>query len=635
MPIVSIDAARLNGLLRDAYSPETLSEALENLGCDVEEVITLPRYRCPNCASVLEGGMGSDEVKVCDVCGHAQDTGFAQVDEITAIRLDLLAARPDLFDIGGLARALKGYLGEQRGLPQYPTAPSDLTVAVDVSRATGVHPETCPRPFIRCAVVEVAALDDVALATLMKLQENLHWGVGRDRKLASIGVYDLDTIQGPITYRSIDPAGATHADRFAPLGMPGKMMSGAEILADHAKGKAYAGLLGEYTRYPVLMDARGVVLSMPPIINSEATRVRPGSTRLFVDVTGPSDAAVAHCLHMVCASLAELGGKVFSVAVTRADGNVLVTPDLAPKMAEVDLPRAKQWLGLPLTAESLVDCLERMRLDVRPLNATGAGPAGATRFEVTYPAFRSDIRHQVDLLEDLAIGFGYENIVPALVPTLTVGRPRPEEAASTPVRDALLGLGYHEIMSLPMTTEADHFTKLRQPVPEHFVQVQNPKLRALTVVRSHLMGGVLGAMHENKRRVMPVRLFELDNCVRLDGPAGAAGSVEGTGVQTSPGSLNGTVEERRLCFAEMGPDAGYASVRGVLDALFFELGQKATYVAIEHPAFVPGRVAKVTTDGGLEGLIGEIHPEALVNFGLELPVGLVDLRVATLDFSVV
>jgi phenylalanyl-tRNA synthetase beta chain len=511
-----------------------------------------------------------------------------------------------------------------------------VSLTVDVSKATGVHPETCPRPFIRCAVVDVAPLDDVALATLMKLQENLHWGVGRDRKLASIGVYDLATIQGPITYRSIDPAGATAEDRFAPLGMPDKQMSGAEILAEHAKGKAYAGLLGEYTRYPVLMDARGVVLSMPPIINSEATRVRPGSTRLFVDVTGPSDAAVTHCLNMVCASLAELGGKVSTVAVTRADGQILVTPDLSPKKAEVDLPRAKQWLGLPLTAESLVDCLERMRLDVRPLDATDVakGPQGATRFEVTYPAFRSDIRHQVDLLEDLAIGFGYENIVPALVPTLTVGRARPEEAASTPVREALLGLGYHEIMSLPMTTEADHFTKLRLEVPKHFVQVQNPKLRALTVVRSHLMGGVLAAMNENKRRVMPVRLFELDNCVRLD-PATPGGETASGSVNGTPGSLNGTTEERRLCFAEMGPDAGYASVRGVLDALFFELGQTPTYIAIEHPAFVPGRVAKVSTDGGLEGLIGEIHPGALVNFGLELPVGLVDLRVATLDFSVI
>lgn len=614
MPIVSIDAARLNGLLSQRYPPEQLSEALDNLGCDVEEVIRLARYRCPNCAALLEASLGSDELKICEVCGHSQEEGFEALDEITAIRLDLLAARPDLFDIGGLARALKGYLGERKGLPKYETGSTDLVVQIDGSPETGVHPATCPRPYIRCAVVEVPALDDVALATLMKLQENLHWGVGRDRKLASIGVYDLDQVQGPITYRSVAPDEL----RFAPLGMADTPLTPAQILTEHAKGKAYAQLLAEYARYPLLVDARGVVLSLPPIINSDATRVRVGSRQLFVDVTGPSEAAVTHSLHMVCASLAELGGQVSTVALQRADGSTLRTPDLSPKTAIVELERARQWLGLPLTAESLTHSLERMRLDVRPLDG-GDDLGQATRFEVSYPAFRSDIRHQVDLLEDLAIGYGYENIVPALVPTFTVGRPRPEEQRSGTARTAMLGLGFSEIMSLPMTTEADHFTRLNQAVPAHFVQVKNPKLKALTVVREHLMGGLLNALHENRRRVMPVRLFELDNCVRL-------------ATEADPLAINGITEQRVLSFAEMGPEAGYAHVRAALDALCFELGHTPHYEVVTHPAFVEGRVARVWSDGGLEGLIGEIHPQVLINFGLDLPVGLVELRLMTLDF---
>ncbi len=605
MPIISVDAARLDGLLAKDYTAEVLGDTLDRIGCDVEEVIELARYRCPNCAALVEGSLGSDTVKVCGVCGHAQDEGFEKVDTVTAIRIDLLAARPDLFDIGGLARALKGYLGEVRGLPEYPVGAPTLRVKVDA----GVEDEASRWPHIRCAVVEMPPLDDALLATIMKMQENLHWGVGRDRKLASIGVYDMATLEGDITFRTLHP----DDEPFEPLGMPGQTMSGRQILEEHPKGVAYAGILADHARYPVLIDAAGTVLSMPPIINSEPTKVKVGSTRLFVDVTGPSDAAVEASLAMMVTSMAELGGTITACTIVRPDGAEIVTPDLTPGRAEVELGKAKQWLGLPLDADSLTDCFERMRLDVRPLDAE------RTRFEVVYPAFRGDIRHPVDLLEDLAIGFGYENIEPALVPTMTVGKARPEEEVSGAARMVMFGLGFTEIMSLPMTTEADHFTKLRLPVPDDYVRVANPKLKALTVVRSHLMGGVMNALHHNRRRPMPVRLFELDNCVRL--------ADEG-----DPTAQFGVAEERRLCFAEVGPEAGFAAVRSVLDALCFELGHEGVYAAVAHPSFVEGRVARFTA-GPLEGYIGEVHPEALDAFGIDYPVGLVEIRVAPIDWE--
>src|SRR5690606_7114497 len=121
-----------------------------------------------------------------------------------------------------------------------------------------------------------------------KLQEALHWGVGRDRKLSSIGVYDLDQISSPIQYTTIDPA----QDTFEPLGRPGESMTGREILEKHPKGIVYAKLLEGHTRFPVLKDANGVILSMPPIINSESTKVTLKSRRLLIDVTGISQSAV-------------------------------------------------------------------------------------------------------------------------------------------------------------------------------------------------------------------------------------------------------------------------------------------------------------------------------------------------------
>ena len=610
MPIISVDAERLNTLLGRRYEPQVLSDALEEIGCDVEDTIELSRHRCPRCESLVEASLGADGARACGVCGYQAEEPFPAVDQLTVIRLDLLAARPDLFDIGGLARALKGYLGLVTGPIEYAVSASGLTVEVDPA----LHAPGSLRPFIRCAVLELPepGLDDDTLAMVMKLQENLHWGVGRARKLASIGVYDLDAISGPIRYETMAPS-----DRFEPLGCPGQSMSGEEILAAHPKGVAFAQLLRDFERYPVLRDSAGRVLSMPPIINSEETRVRLGSRRLFVDVTGPSEAAVFNSLRVLCCSLVELGAEVKSVEVV--DGaRRLTTPDLSARSLEVDLDEARRWLGLPLDEESLVTCFERMRLGAAPVEGEGR------RFLVTYPSFRSDVRHMVDLFEDLAIGYGYQRIVAAQIPTMTVSAPRPEEELSGLARQVMLGHRFTEIMSLPMTTEADHFTKLRLPVPSRYVRVANPKLQALTVLRSQLLGGVLRALEESRRRPMPIQLFELDNVVALAEPESPPSQVR-----------NGIVERRSLCFAEMGELAGYATGRGILDSLLRELGAgPGRYSATEHQSFIPGRVASVeSADGRVRGVIGELHPEVLEAFHLEYPVCVAELSICEIDFG--
>jgi phenylalanyl-tRNA synthetase beta chain len=441
-------------------------------------------------------------------------------------------------------------------------------------------------------------IDETSLIAIMKLQENLHWGVGRDRKLASIGVYDLATITGPIHYRTIDP----DKEPFVPLGMPGKKMSGRKILESHPKGVAYAELLAEHKRYPVLIDAKGQVLSMPPIINSDETKVKKGTTRVFIDVTGISQAAVTKSLDTLVCSLCEIGGTVETLTIIDADGKKRTTPDLAPRSAEVGLVEAKRWLGLPLDALSLAGSLSKMRFDAIPAKNGGG------RFNVAYPVYRTDIRHMVDLFEDVAIGYGYANIGPRLVRSMTVGTPRPEETLSDRVRQVLLGLGYSEIMSLPLSTEEHQFERLRIPTPDQYPKVSNPKLKAYNVVRTHLMGGLFEALRENRRRPMPQRLFEVDNTVELDSAA-----------------ETGAAEFRRLALAEIGEECGYATARSVVDSLLRELGWRAEYKAADQPTFIQGRAAEFSVDGKPIGILGEVHPEVLTNFGLTYPVALAEI----------
>src|SRR5262245_46690171 len=253
MPIVNIDLAWLNRLLGKPYDTDVLRESLEQIGCDVEDVVDIERSRCPQCGSLVEHPLGQDEVKACTICSFESEAPFKRAGSQQVMRLDLLADRPDLFDVGGLARALRGTLGIETGLPRYATKPSNVEVGVDPSVA---KPESY-RPYIACAVMTLPPVDETSLVAIMKLQENLHWGVGRDRKLASIGVYDLSTITPPITYGTMDP----DKELFVPLGMSGKKkMSGRQILESHPKGMAYAELLAGFKRYPMLVDSKGQVL---------------------------------------------------------------------------------------------------------------------------------------------------------------------------------------------------------------------------------------------------------------------------------------------------------------------------------------------------------------------------------------
>ncbi len=608
MPIVNIDLAWLNRLLGEPYETETLRESLEQIGCDVEDVVDIERSRCPQCGSLVEHPLGQDEVKSCTTCTFESETAFQRVGSQQVMRLDLLADRPDLFDVGGLARALRGTLGIESGLPKYDVKASGLIVSVDKS----VLDRSGYRPFIACAVMTLPPVDETSLVAIMKLQENLHWGVGRDRKLASIGVYDLGTISGNITYRTIDP----DKDPFVPLGMPGRKMSGRQILESHPKGMAYAELLANHKRYPALVDGKGQVLSMPPIINSDETKLKQGTTRVFIDVTGISQAAVTKSLDTLVCSLAEIGGRIETITIKDADGRERTTPDLTPRSKEISVAEAKRWLGLPLDDASLAGALRKMRFDVEARGASDeARDSKDSRLaphnsplSVLFPAYRTDIRHMVDLFEDVAIGYGYANIEPKLVRSMTVGTPRPEEVLSDRVRQVLIGLGYSEIMSLPLTTEEHQFERLRIPPPERYPLVANPKLKAYNVVRTHLMGGLFEALRENRRRPMPQRLFEIDNVADVDDAA-----------------ETGSAEERRIALVEIGRESGYATARSIVDALLRELGWQPEYTAIEHPTFVAGRAARFAIAGKTVGILGEVHPEVLSNFGLTYPVALAEL----------
>ncbi|MFW6132070.1 MAG: phenylalanine--tRNA ligase subunit beta [Candidatus Aminicenantaceae bacterium] len=590
MPVVAVSVKKMNELLGKKYDMNTLVYSLEQLGCDVEDTAEMGLFKCPACQTPNDRLIHEEPPKRCDYCGYESEEPFEQFETSEVIRIDLLADRPDLFDTGGLSRALKGYLGIEKGLAEFKVYESRIEVEVDPVLS---EKETY-RPYISCAVVTVPPLDQNGLREIMRLQENLHWGIGRDRKLASIGVYDMEVINPPIQYAVVDPV----RFEFCPLGMPGKKMTPKQILEEHPKGKTYAHLMEPYKKYPILMDAKDLVLAMPPIINSDETKCKVGTSRIFIDVTGINKEAVVNSLNTLVSALIELKGRVEFVNMNYQTGTEN-TPDLSPQKITLDYREAQRWLGIEFTSKEFMEHLRKMRLNVEKKE---------NEYEVSYPVYRTDIRHQVDVFEDLAIGYGYDRIQTKTIPTLTIGEARREELLSNMVRDIMIGHGFTEIMSLHLQSVERHFSKFEiKPEGKH-VRVENPKTKDQEIMRTHLMTGIMETFYKNRRKSVPQKIFEVGNVVVIN-------KKMETGVN----------EYKHLAFGIIGPETGYAEARMYLDSLLREMGLKGKYKPDSHPSFCEGRYALVECGGDVWAKVGEIHPQVLNNFGLVYPVSYCEL----------
>jgi phenylalanyl-tRNA synthetase beta chain len=537
-----------------------------------------------------------------------------ELGEAQVVRLDMLAVRPDIFDAGGMARYFRGYLGVQSGLIEYQASAPKITVKVDPKLSN----EDSYRPYIACAVIRNVRLDHELIKLLMNLQENLHWALGRDRKLASIGVYDLDALTGEtFHYDAVQPDGL----KFVPLGFapgePGTLITPGEILQKHKTGVAYAHLLEGFSAYPILSDQEGTVLSMPPIINSESTRVTMESKQFFVDVTGLSQRTVDRALAIVVTGLKEMMPRVEIEQVTiDAPSGRRITPDLTPIRMKLDLREASDTIGVEIGAADLADLLARMGYGV------SAPSAEAKTLTVSVPAWRNDVMHPVDLIEDAAIAYGFDKLTPELVPTFTVGAAREIEEQSAVARKILTGLGFHQVMTLVLTSEPAAFEKWRIEPDPRAVRIDNPISTEQTICRVSLLPGLLETLAINKQYDLPQHLFELGDCSFADE------SVE-----------TGAREERHTAAAMIGTHVGYADIRAVADSFAHEMDAPLEIRPTEHPSFIPGRAAALFTVGPVSnrsneseqiGVMGEVHPEVLERYGLKHPVSVMQLSLEKL-----
>jgi phenylalanyl-tRNA synthetase beta chain len=602
MPTAAIPIDDLNRYLPRALSSEQLESYLEQLGCDLDGFMQIHRIQCQNCQALQELNLSEELPPRCPDCGHEDRAKslWLSLGKVEVVRMDLLPVRPDIFDAGGLGRAIRGLMGEQIGLPRYDIAPPIESVVVDAS----VDSADCHRPHIACAIIRQLQLDDISLRIVMKLQENLHWALGRDRKLASIGVYELDAIQFPIKYTAI----GREDIRFTPLQpQQPEPLTPQQILDTHPKGTNYRHLLDGFTKVPLLIDNQKQVLSMPPIINSHETRISLQTKAVFIDVTGISERVVQKTLHTLVTSMLELfpnaRAEQLRIAYPHREE---ITPSMQTEHFALKVSEANRRIGFNLDLAQAAELLRQMRHDIAPLHDDPDAIA------VTVAPYRNDIMHEVDLIEDLAIAYGYQNLTPLLVPTMTVAQERPERVLANRVRTALTGLGFFESMSLLLSNPAEQYDLMRITDEQNAVLLENPVSSEQTMLRTALMPQLLKLFALNRGQTLPQRIFEVDDVVKL-----------------YPEHEH-PIEELHVVGGILNSEVGFADIKAVVASLCRELQMTITLSPLEHPAMIPGRAAQICFQDQIVGMMGEIHPAVLDSLRLAQPLVAFEIDISPL-----
>ena len=261
------------------------------------------------------------------------------------------------------------------------------------------------------------------------------------------------------------------------------------------------------------------------------------------------------------------------------------TPDLKPTTVPLSLSYTNRILGMDFSRDEAKKLLEKMR------HGAGLDAKDIDRINVRVACYRTDILHQMDLVEDIAIAYGYANFAPQMPKISTIGAKDPLEIYSDTCRELMLGLSFQELMTLIMTNRTNLFTRMEYP-EESVAEAENPVSSEHSVARTWLMPSLLSVLEKNKNREYPQRVFEIGDCILADGG-----------------------ERRKISGVVAHSKVNYSEIKSVVCGLLESLGAKPEVTALSHPSFIAGRCASCAT-----GFFGEISPKVLEGFGLEVPV---------------
>jgi len=499
--------------------------------------------------------------------------------------------RPDLWCPEGIARQIRWVKkGQKLGYPYF-AIESHSQALITVSKELRTI-----RPYVAACAAHGLVVTPELLAQFVQTQEKMAEIFGRRRRNVSVGFYRLEKITFPIRYELADPD-ETH---FVPLGFE-EDISLREIVSRHPKGIAYGGIISGNSRYPVLIDARGEILSLPPVINSRAIgEVRAGDSELLIETTGEDMRSVMLLLNIFACNLIDRGAKIEPVTVHYSYqtlfGKLVRSPWPISAPVALDLKDVERVLGEEIASKDV-----KRYLSLYGHTVIGQG----NRLKVTPPLYRDDVMHPIDLVEDIAIARGYDTFVPEMPTAFTVGALSDIERLSDRIRELMVGLSFQEIVSNILTCRADLIDRMNL-TNSFLIEVGNPMSESFSVLRNRLLPSLLAAESQSTNAFYPHRLFE----------AGEVAFFEDEKRPKTAVHLGALIAH---------PSASFSELHSYLEALFYyslwdyRLEPVSGNSFPEANSFMEGRVGKIIIAEREIGLIGEIHPKVLSNWQIGMP----------------
>jgi phenylalanyl-tRNA synthetase beta chain len=415
-------------------------------------------------------------------------TGFEGINA-DEIEVEIFPNRPDLLSEQGMARALSTFMDVKSGFKKYDVKKSGIKVIIDKS-VKGI------RPYTACAIVKGLRLTDEKIKEIIQIQEKLHVTYGRNRKKAAIGVYPLEHIKPPIFYKALHP----EEIKFKPLDL-NKDLTGSQILAIHPTGREYGYLLEGKEKYPIFIDSKQNIMSMPPIINSNTIgKIMLTTKDVFIECSGFDFDYLHTCLNIIVTALADMGGQIYTVDLQYPEKKH-TTPDLSGKEMKLDPGYVNKILGLELKESDLKKYLGRMGHDYK-------------NKKVRVPSYRADILHPIDLVEDITIAYGYENFRGTLSEFSATAHEKPLEKFKNALREILLGTGFIEVKNYHLTNK-DSQSKLMNYTIDA-VELENSVTQEYNVLRAWITPSIMETLRNNKHYDYPQNIFEIGTVFKID-----------------------------------------------------------------------------------------------------------------------
>lgn len=586
MPIISVGRDRLFKALGKTYSQEQFEELCFDFGIELDDVTTEK--------AIIRKEKHLDE--------EATD------DEEVIYKIEIPANRYDLLCLEGLAQALRIFIGKDE-VPHYKV----LDLPVNSMLKMHVKPETSLiRPFIVCAVLRGITFDEDRYNSFIDLQDKLHQNLCRRRTLVAIGTHDLDTLQGPFTYEALAPSEI----KFIPLKQVKEFRADElmEYYKSDMKLKKFLHIIENSSVFPVIYDSKRTLLSLPPIINSAHSAISLKTKNVFIECTGTDltkAKIVLNTMVTMFSMYCERKFEVEPVEVITPDEKSVIYPDLSIWNLEIDLPYISRSIGVPLKENEVICLLAKMQLSAQSENSN---------ILVSVPPTRSDILHKCDVMEDVSIAYGFNNIPKTKPKSLTQGKQQPLNHLSDLIRSEIAMAGFTEVLTWILCSHEENFSMVsRKDDQKTAVVIGNPRSSDFEIARTSLLPGILKTMGHNKDHPRPIKIFEVSDIVILDDEKDV-----------------GAANQRQVAALYCNSNSGFEIIHGLVDRIMEVVGvpfvsvgdDSGYYIRPSHePEFFPGRQASILFKGKSIGSFGIVHPEVLARFDIPDPCSMLEINI--------